>query len=417
VKILISAAETSSDAHGAVLLRALQEAGGEGVQAFGIGGPKLQQAGLRTIVDAKELLVMGFTEILGRLPRIHRALNQLTAAAAMEKPDVAVVIDYPDFHFRLARRLRAQGVPVIYYIPPKVWVWRKGRTRDLREIFSKLLCVFPFEVPFYQREGVTAKYVGNPLLDELPLELTRESARIKVGLPLQARVLTLMTGSRPSEWKRHIPLMLDAAVMAAAHLRSRGLLGGTDPLRVLMPVPEMADFARAQASVAALLGRGGYPIINVSVSRGDAPECLVAADVALVKSGTSTLEAALLGVPHAVVYKPSLPTEIIFKYLIRYRGPVGLVNLVASGEAGWKAGDRMIASEILCGQATVKNLSDEIVSLFTDESRRARMKGDFAAMRTSFAAETGSTGLRPGQRAAREILELVGQPRRPQAAV
>src|SRR6185437_5565712 len=141
--------------------------------AFGMGGPHLHEAGLRAVVDARGLLAMGFGEILGRLPQIFRALRVISDTARSERPDVAVVIDYPDFHFRLAKRLKANGIPVIYFIPPKVWAWRKGRIKILRERFVRVLSILPFEADFYRREKMPVTYVGNPLVDELPMSLTR----------------------------------------------------------------------------------------------------------------------------------------------------------------------------------------------------------------------------------------------------
>jgi lipid-A-disaccharide synthase len=148
MKILISAAETSSDAHAAELLKALRERSSEPIEAFGIGGPKLAAAGQRQVFDAREMLSMGFVEILGRLPKILTALKRIEDEARALRPDVAVVVDYPDFHFRLAKRLAKQGIPLVYYIPPKVWAWRRGRVKFLKRFFRKILCILPFEVRF-----------------------------------------------------------------------------------------------------------------------------------------------------------------------------------------------------------------------------------------------------------------------------
>ncbi len=221
------------------------------MSAFGIGGPALQAAGLEPIVDARELLSMGFSEVLSRLPRILRALARIEDASRERKPDLAIVIDYPDFHFRLARRLKRQGVRAVYYIPPKVWVWRKSRVRVLRELFERVLLIFPFEAPFYQSSGVPFRYVGNPLLNELPLGRTRDEARARLGLPEEgARTLVLMPGSRPAEVKRHLELMLDATVRAAAVLRQKGALGRDERLIVGVAFPETADRAAMEARLA-----------------------------------------------------------------------------------------------------------------------------------------------------------------------
>jgi len=401
LKILISAAEASSDAHGAELLRALR-AQDQGLEAFGMGGPKLQALGLRSVIDARELLAMGFSEILGRLPKILSALNRLAKSAQEEKPDIAVVIDYPDFHFRLAKRLKKLGVPVVYYIPPKIWVWRKGRVKLLRELFARVLCILPFEEELYRREKVSVKYVGNPLADELPLQMNREEARTRLGLGAQDPVLLLMPGSRPSELKRHVHLMLEASVLVAERLKIARVLRSEDRLKVQIPLPMTADLVKESEKIYSWVESHPDSLahLNIKVSQGNSAENMIAADVALVKSGTSTLEAGVLGCLHAVVYKPSVLSEWIFKLFIRYKGPVGLVNLVA----GWKKGEPYLVREILMDEVTVQNLVDETISLWTDSARRSAMKSGFNALRIKVAGNSSEEG--PSAIAAREILSV-----------
>lgn len=397
MKILISAAETSSDTHGAELLRALRGLlPGEAVEAFGVGGPKLGAERFDAIVDARELLVMGTTEILGRLPRIARALGRIAKVAEERRPEVAVVIDYPDFHFRLAKRLKKSGVPVVYFIPPKVWVWRKNRLATLRERFAKALLIFPFEKKVYDEAGVPAEYVGNPLVDELPLGLTRAEARRRLGLGAEERVFLLMPGSRPAELKRHLAVMVRAARNAA---RRTGLR-----LMALMPLPSTQDEGAIRAALEAeglggLERAAGPGEIQLRISRGDSALAMRAADAGLVKSGTSTLEAALLGCPHAVLYKPSELTGWVFRNFVRYSGPVGLVNLVG----GWEPGKPYLAREILMGEVTEEVLSREATALLTDEAYRARLERDFEGLRR---AVVGDAAESPSVRAARAVLEV-----------
>lgn len=354
-----------------------------------MGGPALQREGLRVEVDAQSLLSIGFTEILSRLPRIFHALKTLTRVAESRRPAVAVLVDYPDFHFKLAQRLNQIAIPVIDFIPPKVWVWRKNRVLRMKQIFSKVLCIFPFEETFYQGSGVPAVYVGNPLMDELPLKLTREEARRHLHLESDERVLLMMPGSRESELNIHVPLLLSAAEHAARRLGQE--------LKILLPFPEAL---RSQPWVDRSLKNIHtlYPHLKIRVSWGDSHFCMVAADAGLIKSGTSTLEAALLGCPHAVVYKPGKITEWIFKYLIRYRGPVGLVNLAL----GWKEGEPYRAREWLCERATVENLSEEIYVLLTDPVQRAQLKKSFLPL------VLGLSGKSASQTAARAILQTAG---------
>lgn len=388
MKILISAAEASSDIHGAALLKALQEQGDE-IQAFGIGGPKLQAQGLETVVDARELLVMGFAEILGHLPKIFRALKKITQVAEERKPDIAIVIDYPDFHFRLAKRLKKMGVPTIYYIPPKVWVWRKGRIRFLKKYFVKILSILPFEIDFYKKQNIPLRYVGNPLMDTLPLQLSREEARKTLHIPSDAPVLVVMPGSRKAELKYHLNLMIQAVGEAAQTLGKKWV--------VLMPFPLTVDFEQIQQKIA----ENSHPFLDIRASQGNAATCMVAADAGLIKSGTSTLEAAILQCPHSIVFKTHPTTEWIFKNIIRYRGPVGLTNLVA----GWKPGQEFLVREILCDQVTLESLKQETMSLMTDSAKREKITTNLRALKETLLQ--GTAGLSPSACAAQEVIQWV----------
>jgi lipid-A-disaccharide synthase len=412
MRILLSAAETSSDIHGAKLLEALKKEV-PGLESFGVGGPKLREAGLDAVVDARELLSMGLTEVIGRLPRILGALRAVTDEARTQKPDLAIVLDYPEFHMRLASRLKKLGIPVVYYIPPKIWVWRESRLKRLDALFDKLLCILPFEESYYASRGARAAYVGNPLVDELPLGLTREQAREALSVGNSDLVLALLPGSRPAELKRHIDVMLDGATRAAAKLRASGKLRARDPLRVLVPIPETANVPRIRAQIESwvLQASGGEPgfILDVRIFEGNAAPCLAAADAALVKSGTATLEAGLMLCPHAVVYKPSALTGWAFRNVVRYRGPVGLVNLV-SGD-GPATPRPYVVREIVMLEVTARNLEEEIVSLLSDEDRRRKMVEAFRALREKVIG--GAQGSSPSVRAAKQVLEVLKQGRGP----
>jgi lipid-A-disaccharide synthase len=339
---------------------------------------------------------MGIGEVIVRLPNVLRGMAAISAEAEKRRPDVAILIDYPDFNLRLARRLRRLGIPVVYYIPPKLWVWRSSRARVLRERCSKVLSIFPFEEAFLRKHGVPAVYVGNPLLDELPLQKSRSDARAKFGFSTEDLVLVLMPGSRPAELTRHVPLMFEAAVFCAERLRSEGKLAGR--LQAMVPLPETADIEGEWRTLAEK--KSAHAPIDFHLGIGDSADALIAADAGLIKSGTSTLEAALLGCPHVVVYKPGWSTQWVFKNLVRYRGPVGLVNLAG----GWSDGQPFLAEEILCEQVTSERLAEAAYSLLTDETKRSAMKKGFLALREKL---SGDGGAGPSARAAAEILELV----------
>lgn len=396
MKVLLSAAEVSSDAHGAELLKALKALSpSESIEVFGIGGQKLQGEGLETIVDARTLLSMGFVEVLGKLPRILKAISRIEEEAARRRPDIAVLMDYPDFHFRLAKRLRRLKIPMVYYIPPKVWVWRKERVHFLKEHFSRILCIFPFEEAFYRKAGVKSIFVGNPLLDELPLDLSRNEARKRLDLEEDSassgKTVVLMPGSRPAELKRHLQPMLRAVIGAQKALKI--------PIHVLMPLPFSADAGELRRRAELILDpMNSNASISLRVLSGMTAECLRAADAGLIKSGTSTLEAALLECPHAVVYKPNWISSKIYRHLVRYKGPVGLVNLVA----GVREEEPRIAREILCEEVSDSNLTEALLELLQENSPAvSRMKGSFQKIRIAL-GERGAS-----ENAAKEILEVL----------
>lgn len=395
MKILISAAESSSDAHGAELLKRLQEIDPQ-VRAFGVGGPKLRAAGLRALIRAEDLSVMGFTEVLGRLPKIVESLGRIERAVAWERPNLAIVLDYPDFHFKLIRRLKKLGVPVVYFIPPKIWAWRKGRARFLKRNVEAVLGIFPFEVPFYAKTGIRFHYVGNPLVDELPLDLARDEARAKLGLSnlgAQAKVVTLMPGSRPAEVRRHFDLMLESVRLASSLVQEK--------IEVLVPLPdsERAEWLRRRwFTWVNALPASQRNRFHVRISHGDAALCLIASDAGLIKSGTSTLEAGLLGCPHLALYVPSPMSCWIFKHVVRYKGDIALSNLVL-GER--KPGTKPVFREYYCDQAQASALSRELYQLIKNPERIEECRRATAAIREALGASE-SPSLKAAQ-VAREI--------------
>ncbi len=377
--------------HASLLLRELR-ARVPGLVAFGMGGPKLRQAGLDVRVDCTELSAMGTSEVLTKIPKIWRAQRTLLRAALAERPDAIIFLDFPDFHFRLVRRLRGLKAHRIYYIPPKVWVWRKGRLDFLRRHFDRVLTILPFESKTYQEWGEQAKYVGNPLIDELPLSLSREDARSRIGLAQDRTCVALLPGSRRGEIERHLQLSMDSLRLLATELRRVGRLKPNERLCVRVPLPEgmrldtlgLKDQLEAE--------------IEFLFSSGDSAIVLRAADLALVKSGTSTLEAALLGCPHVVFYRPSRLTEWIFEKFVRYKGPVGLSNLITwRGEPG-----PYPFREMLCGEARADLIARELVSLFEIKERRAQIQSTIQEIRKSLLVD-GS----PSACAAEAVLELM----------
>lgn len=409
MKIFISAAEASSDAHGAQLLAALKRefeaaAPGKRLQFVGVGGPKLQAAGLKTLVDARELLTMGLGEVLLRLPRILGAFKTITRALEHERPDVAVLIDYPDFHFRLARRFRKLGIPVIHFIPPKVWVWRSGRLKTIRKLFQHVLCIFPFEADVYEAAGISHTYVGNPLLDELPLHPRPTRAEVRAGLGIgdKETVFAVMPGSRPAEVERHLDVLLESCAQVAQALRGSGRLDEDETARVLIPLPGTLDFQATEKRIQQWCGGKKSLPLTVNVLMENSTAALLAADLGLLKSGTTTLEAALLGCPHLVVYSMNRLTQWVYENIVRYKGPVALSNLVLDRSQK----SPFFFREFVFDEFHARNLVRESLSLLTDETRAMEMREAMETIR----ARMGVGRLEsPSVVAARAVLQVAYQ--------
>lgn len=359
--ILMVAGEASADQHGAKVLSKLRAVRSD-VQVFGIGGESMREAGLTPIARAEDISVAGLTEVLFALPRIYRIMGQLTAAAAERRPAAAVLLDLPDFNLRLAARLRKLGIPVIYYISPQVWAWRPKRVEAIKRLVDKMLVILPFEEDFYRQHGVDAEFVGHPLVEDLPAPTAPNQARTASGLvPTSGPVVALLPGSRAKEVSRHLPLMLQGL----AELRQ-----SVPELRALLPVASTIE----RSQIDALVTASGE---SVTVLDGRASEALQAADVALVCSGTATLQTALLERPMVVVYRVSWLTFQILRRLVRV-AHIALVNLIAGHK---------LVPELVQGEFTALNVAEELRRLLLDAEHHKKVKQQLHRMRDQLGSQ------------------------------
>jgi lipid-A-disaccharide synthase len=344
VRIFVSAGEASGDALGAHLLDALSARVPE-LSAFGLGGPMMTARGFDARHDAGEVGVVGLVEILRHLPRLFRLVDALAALAIAERPDVAVLIDVPDFNIRLAERLHAAGIPVVFYVGPSVWAWRPGRARRYARHIDRLLVLFPFELPIWQRAGVDVVCVGHPLIDELPAP--------RPTPPEAARTVTLMPGSRRGELERHLGTLLEAAALLVAR-------GQAD--RFVLPVAPTLDAEVVRAEVERSPAAGRVELVLSPAGDPTARRrAIESSAVAMVASGTATLEVALLGRPQVVVYRVSWLTWCLIRPLVRVAF-LGLVNLIAGRE---------VAPELLQGRFRASQVADAVGRLLADAEARA----------------------------------------------
>ncbi len=345
-RLLISAGEPSADLHAAPVAAALR-ARWPGARVEALGGPRLEAAGATVRWRLEDYTAFGLAEVVASIPRHARLLREWRRALARREWDLVVLLDYPGFHLRVAEAAKAAGVPVLYYIAPQLWAWRPERARRFARAVDRLAVILPFEAGFFGRLGVAATYVGHPLLDGEPWP-DRAEARRRLGIGEGERVLALLPGSRAGEVRRLWPAMRDAA------LRLRGE-GRCD--RVLV----------ASTDAGAYPGAEGF-----TLAPGDSRMVMAAADAALAKSGTTTLECALAGTPMVVTYAVHPVTWVIVRRLatVPY---VSLVNLVA---------ERMVVPELLQGDATADRLAAEAAPLLAEGSaaREAQLRG-FAEVR------------------------------------
>ncbi|MGH7420891.1 MAG: lipid-A-disaccharide synthase, partial [Candidatus Rokuibacteriota bacterium] len=373
--VMLSAGEASGDLHGGTLCRALRELS-PGLRLTGMGGGQMAAAGMEVIADPTGRAEVGTSEAVGRVPALYRAYRAMGRRLLADRPRALVLIDFPEFNLRLARRARRAGVPVIYFIPPQLWAWRQGRVRQMARRVRRVLAVFPFEPPLYERAGVPVTFVGHPLLDVLPLDLTRDEARRRLAVDPGHALVGLLPGSRNGEVARLLAPMLDAARrLAAADGRRRFVLG-------LAPTVD-----REQA--AALVAAGGAANPPIDVVAGRTYEVMAAADALLVASGTATLEAALLGAPMVVCYRVSPLSELIARTLARVRW-IGLPNLVSGRE---------VVPELIQREVTGLRLAEEAARLLDDPVAATAQRAAFKELR----ARLGEPGV--FHRAARAVLE------------
>ncbi len=336
LRIALVAGEASGDILGSGLMQALRERHPD-VEFIGVGGPRMEALGLRSMFPMERLSVMGLVEVLGRLPELLRRRKQLIADLIEARPDVFIGIDAPDFNLTVELRLRRAGIRTVHYVSPSVWAWRQKRVLKIREGCDLMLTLFPFEAQFYAEHQVPVRFVGHPLADAIPLQADRAQARRELGLPEEGAVVALMPGSRGGEVSRLGPLFLDAAE------RLRTLRPG---VHFVMPCANV----ERRAQLEQLLANRDLPLTLLD---GRSHEALAACDAVLIASGTATLEALLFKRPMVVAYRVAGLTYRILKRLVK--SPyVSLPNLLA---------ERLLVPELLQDAATPDALAQTLAPL------------------------------------------------------
>ena len=373
--IFISAGEASGERYGALLIEALKKRlarDGRNASFLGMGGPAMAAAGLDRVVRAEDMAVMGITEVVRHLPRIYREFRKLKQSLYDRRPDVAVLIDFPDIHFKLARELRSLGVPVIFFVSPQLWAWKKHRIRLVQKFVDRMLVIFPFEEPFYRQHGVTVEFVGHPLAELPRPDLSREEFATRNHLDEGKTWIGLLPGSRAKEIRDNLPEMLKAA---------RELAGRHDRGTLQFVLPLAATLNSAQrAFVKGLVEERGKGLTVRLVD--DARAALFHARASVVASGTATVEAALTGNPFVVVYRVSPLTYAIAKRVVEVPH-VAMANLIAG---------KRVVPELIQQEFTASNIVRHLGSLLPDGPRRQSMMKELAGVRDLLLTRTADDG-------------------------
>lgn len=395
--IFISAGEASGEQYGALLADALKKLAAErglGEPRFvGMAGPRMEAAGVERIVRAEDMAVMGITEIVRHLPRIYAEFRKLKKAIREIRPQAAVLIDFPDIHLKLAEEFHRLGIPVIFFVSPQLWAWKKHRIKTVQKFVDRMLVIFPFEEGYYRERGVDAEFVGHPLA-ELPLPtVSREEFAAGSGLDAGKQWIGLLPGSRMKEIRSNLPEMLKAAFFLHDDYLENARMGfrAPQPEFVLPVAATLTETQRAE-----LAGMVREQAVGLAIRIvGDARAALFHARASIVASGTATVEAALIGNPFVVVYRVSPLTYAIAKRVVKVPH-VAMANLIA---------DRRVVPELIQDEFTASNIVKELRELLPDGLARQSMVEGLAGIRGLLRPRDGAGAI---ERVAEIVLGEIG---------
>ncbi len=352
--IMIVAGEASGDMHGASLVREMLKID-PALNFYGIGGNKLQEAGVKLLANASTMAVVGLTEVISKLKSILRIMNMMKKSLDEYRPKLAILIDYPDFNLPLAKAAKKRGIKVFYYISPQVWAWRKSRINKIKRLVDKMAVILPFEVDTYAAKGFVVDYVGHPLLDLVKPSYSKQESRKMFNLDESKTTIGLLPGSRQSEVIKLLPEMLRAAEILAQKIQN---------LQFILPLADTLE----EKTVGDIVS--GFTI-KVKVISGQTYDAVSCCDLAIVASGTATLETALLGVPMIIIYKISPLSYFIGKLVVNVKN-IGLANIIAG---------KTVVPELIQGKANAQSIAAEAVAILKSVERKKEMMNELAEIR------------------------------------
>ena len=376
-RILISAGEASGDIHAAAVTAAIKKIDSS-VEVFGMGGDALRNAGGEVLFDIKDHGVMGFVEVLKKLPDLFKLRDDFEKVMDERKPDCLITVDYPGFNMKLAKLANDKGIPVVSYIAPSAWAWHKSRAKKVAKIVDKVACIFPFEYDVYKEAGAHVEFVGHPLVDIVKPKMTQEEAMTFAGKEEGKKLILLMPGSRLMEIEKMLPTLLEAAKLIKKQLPEVSFVmprAGTIPISLLEEKIQTSG-------------------LDVKITEGNNYDLFSVADLALATSGTVTLEAALCGLGSVIVYKTNPVTYFIAKLVVNIPH-IGLPNIVAA---------KSVLPELIQNDFTPAKVAQEALALLESE-RNEKMKDDLAYVKERL-GKPGAVG-----RVAELVLKIAGEKR------
>ncbi len=397
---MMVAGEASGDKHGAALAQALTRLYPEtDFEIFGAGGEEMRRAGVETLVDARDVGIIGVLEVAGALGRLYRAYRRLLAAARKRRPVAVILIDWPDFNLRLAKRLRPKGTRIIYYISPQVWAWKQYRVRAIRRDVNRMLVILPFEKEFYERVGIEVEYVGHPLVSAVRSSVGRDEFTSAHRLDPTRPIFALLPGSRKKEVHYHLPAMLDAARLllddpsseiSTFKSQTSNLKSQISDFQFLIPLASTIDRDQIETVIKE---RCQGDALDVRIIEGDLYNTLHHADMAVVASGTATVETALALTPMVIIYRGSELSWRLLRPLI-HLDTFGMVNLIAG---------QKIVPELMQKDVTGERIAREVKMILSNPTRLSQMRQDLKRVRRLLERE-GEPG---PDRAARAVMHEI----------
>ncbi len=373
-KVLIIAGEPSGDLHASKLVKDLKALNPD-LRFFGLGGYLSKEAGVDTMFDISKLALVGLSEVLKNIFTVGKVYKDILRRIDIEKPDIAILIDYPGFNLRLAEELKKRSIPVVYYISPQIWAWGRDRINIIKRCVTRMIVFFKFEEELYKAYGVDVVFAGHPLLDTVKVSLGKDEILKIYGLSKGKATIALLPGSRTTEINTLLPIMVEASKMINYRLKKTQFVIARYPA---LPEDLYKNTLRDSG-------------LDIRIASGDVYNLVAASDFAIVASGTATLETAIIGTPLVIVYKAKLLTYIIYKFVATISF-LGIVNIIAGRE---------IAPEFLQYDARPRNIAETIVPILLSEKKLKAMREELAMVKSSLGVPGAS------MRAAQAIMPLL----------